>query len=58
METIERFAEFDANGNFIIDNPPAIKNKKVKIPKSFTEIYPEIKVNTIGRSTFWGFLRS
>lgn len=31
METIERFAEFDANGNFIIDNPPAIKNKKVKI---------------------------
>jgi hypothetical protein len=31
METIERFAEFDENGNFIIDNPPAIKSKKVKI---------------------------
>jgi hypothetical protein len=31
METIERFAEFDANGNFIIDNPPDIKSKKVKI---------------------------
>ena len=31
METIERFAEFDEHGNFIIDNPPAIKNKKVKI---------------------------
>lgn len=31
METIERFAEFDANGNFIIENPPAIKNKRVKI---------------------------
>lgn len=34
------------------------KNKKVKIPKSFTEIYPEMKINSIGRSTFWGFLRS
>jgi hypothetical protein len=31
METIERFAEFDEHGNFIINNPPAIKNKKVKI---------------------------
>ena len=31
METIERFAEFDENGNFIIDNPPALKSKKVKI---------------------------
>jgi len=31
METIERFAKFDENGNFIIDNPPAIKSKKVKI---------------------------
>lgn len=31
METIERFAEFDANGNFIINNPPDIKSKKVKI---------------------------
>ena len=31
METIERFAEFDEHGNFIIDNPPAIRSKKVKI---------------------------
>ncbi len=31
METIERFAEFDEHGNFIMHNPPAIKNKKVKI---------------------------
>ncbi len=34
------------------------KNKKIKIPKSFIETYPETKVSTIGRSTFWGFLRS
>ena len=31
METIESFAEFDENGNFIIDNPPDIKSKRVKI---------------------------
>lgn len=31
METIERFAEFDANGNLIINNPPPLKNKRVKI---------------------------
>jgi hypothetical protein len=31
METIERFAEFDEHGNMVIDNPPAIKNKRVKL---------------------------
>ncbi|HVX26516.1 MAG TPA: hypothetical protein VHB70_09260 [Parafilimonas sp.] len=31
METIERFAEFDANGNLIINDPPPLKNKRVKI---------------------------
>jgi hypothetical protein len=31
MKTIERFAEFDEHGNMIIDNPPALKNKKVKL---------------------------
>lgn len=34
------------------------KNKKVKIPKSFNTYYPAIKVGTLTRSTFWGFLRS
>ena len=31
MRAIERLAEFDAKGNFIIHNPPALKNKKVKL---------------------------
>jgi len=31
MRAIERLAEFDENGNCIIHNPPALKNKKVKL---------------------------
>ncbi len=31
MQTIERFAQFDEHGNMIIDNPPALRNKKVKL---------------------------
>lgn len=31
METIERFAEFDENGNFIIIDPPPLKSQRVKI---------------------------
>lgn len=34
-----------------------LKTAKVKIPKSFTETYPQIKVGTVGRSTFMGFLK-
>ncbi len=32
------------------------KKKKVKIPKSFTEHYPEARCSTINRSTYWPFL--
>ena len=31
MKAIERLAEFDENGNFIIQNLPTLKNKKVKL---------------------------
>ncbi len=32
------------------------KRKKIKIPTSFTEAYPEIKATGINRSTFWGLI--
>lgn len=32
------------------------KRKKVKIPKSFTEFYPEIKTSILNKSTYWNFL--
>lgn len=33
------------------------KKAKMKIPKSFTETYPEIKVTSVNRGTFFNFLR-
>lgn len=32
------------------------KRKKIKIPASFTEAYPEIRTTGINRSTFWGLI--
>lgn len=32
------------------------KRKNVKIPKSFTEFYPEIKTSILNKSTYWNFL--
>lgn len=32
-------------------------SKKIKVPASFTEIYPQIKVSGISKKTFWTFLR-
>jgi hypothetical protein len=32
------------------------KRKKIRIPVSFTEAYPEIKATGINRSTFWGLI--
>jgi uncharacterized protein len=32
------------------------KRKKIRIPASFTEAYPEIKTTGINRSTFWGLI--
>lgn len=32
------------------------KKKKVKIPKSFEEAYPEIKTSVLNRATYWKFL--
>lgn len=32
-------------------------SKKIKIPASFTELYPQIKVTGINKKTFWTFLR-
>lgn len=33
------------------------KRKTVKVPASFTQAYPEIKVTGINRSTFWSFIQ-
>lgn len=33
------------------------KNKSIKIPASFVELYPNIKVSGINRTTFWSFLQ-
>jgi len=33
------------------------KNKKIKVPKSFTDAYPDFKTSVVFRATFWGFLR-
>ncbi|WP_343748210.1 DUF4143 domain-containing protein [Fluviicola sp.] len=32
-------------------------SKKIKVPASFRELYPQIKVTGINRKTFWTFLR-
>lgn len=32
-------------------------SKKIKIPASFQELYPQVKVNGITKKTFWTFLR-
>ncbi len=32
------------------------KRKKVKLPKSFTENYPQAKAGVLNRSTYWSFL--
>lgn len=32
------------------------KRKKIKIPKYFTELYPEIKTSVLNKSTYWPFL--
>lgn len=32
------------------------KRKKIRIPASFTEAYPEIRTTGINRSTFWGLI--
>ncbi len=32
-------------------------SKKIKVPASFTELYPQIKVTGISKKTFWTFLR-
>jgi hypothetical protein len=33
------------------------KKAKLKIPKSFTETYPDVKVTSVNRGTFFNFLR-
>lgn len=32
------------------------KRKNVKVPKSFTEFYPNIKTSVLNKSTYWNFL--
>lgn len=32
-------------------------SKKIKVPASFTQLYPQIKVSGITKKTFWSFLR-
>jgi len=48
MKTIETFAEFDENGNCIIQNPPALKNKKVKLVILIEEEQNEFNKSSAG----------
>lgn len=47
----------EQDGNQIQAFKTQYENNKVKIPKLFSEVYPNIKVHIINRKSFWNFLR-
>jgi len=49
------FVERTENGTFAYKTDWE-KKKKVKLPKSFSDAYPEIKVSVLNRATYWKFL--
>lgn len=49
------FVEVTQNGTFAYKTDWK-KKKNVKLPKSFSDAYPEIKVSVLNRATYWKFL--